>query len=428
MFASSHSSALGQVYYLTDVLGAKVLNHGKRIGRLADIVIVESNRLPEVTKLFIRRPYGDASLMIPWDKVKVFQEKEIVISVEDLKQYEKTDLSDADVLLKDHVLDKKVLDIEDREVEIVYDVKLIATSNKLLVTEANISRYRFLRRLGLKPLANFFYGIQGKKKDRKIPWTYIQPLPPNIGSFKGDVKLKVLKEALADIHPADLADIIEELDHTQRLAVFGELDTERASDTLEEIDPSVQRELIGALKKEQVAHLLSKMTPGQAADVLSVLPHTETKEILDLLRSQNHEATHKIEGIIGKQDERIANFTTPKVLKQTVSASVQEAQDYFHLHGKDAEVIMYLYITDDADRLLGVMDLRELLQAAHEKTLKDVMIDNVITLNPKSTLKDALDIFSRYDFRAIPVIDEERKLLGAVPFRDVMGLKHKFLE
>ena len=90
-------------------------------------------------------------------------------------------------------------------------------------------------------------------------------VPENIGSFKGNVKLNVLKEKLPDIHPVDLADILEELNEEQRTAIFNELDTEQASDTLEEIEPRVQRSLISSMDKERVAELIDEMTPAQAA-------------------------------------------------------------------------------------------------------------------------------------------------------------------
>jgi CBS domain-containing protein/sporulation protein YlmC with PRC-barrel domain len=423
----SDSTINGPVYYLTDILGARVSCHGKKIGRLADLVIVENDPIPEVTKLYIRRPFGHPSLLIPWEKIKVLKEEEIVVSIDSLVAFE-SEPQPHDILLKDHILDKKVLDIEDREVEVVYDVKLIVKHNKLLVSDVNISRYRFLRRLGLKWFANFLYGLRGKGKDQKIPWRFIQPLPQDIGSFHGDVKLKVLKETLGEIHPADLADIIEELDSSQRVAIFSELESGRASDTLEEIDPTVQRDLVSAMKKERVAQLLNTMTPGQAADILSVLPLSDTKAIIHVLRTLNLENASKIESILGKQEERIRNFTTTKVMKLRQETPAEEAREYFNRMAKYMDIIMYVYIVDEQERLVGVMDLKELLQAKTNQTLKDVMTDNVISLSPKSTLKEALEYFSRYEFRALPVIDEHHKLVGAIPFRDVMNLKHRFLE
>ena len=144
-------------------------------------------------------------------------------------------------------------------------------------------------------------------KRETLSWSYVQPLPEHIGSFKGDVKLNILKEKLPEIPPVDLADILEELSGEQRLAIFSELDTAHASDTLEEIEPRVQRELISSIKKERAAELINAMTPAQAADILAILPATETDEIMKLIDKEN---AQKIQYMLDKHDEKIINYAT----------------------------------------------------------------------------------------------------------------------
>ena len=89
---------------------------------------------------------------------------------------------------------------------------------------------------------------------------------------------------------------------------------------------------------------------------------------------------------------------------------------------------MYIYVVDKSEHLLGVVDLKELLIADDKSSLVAIMAENVITLNTDSTLKDASREFERYGFRALPVTDDENRLVGAIPYRDVMDLTHHFLE
>jgi CBS domain-containing protein len=351
-------------------------------------------------------------------------DKEITIEIESLDKYEGVPAEDV-VLLKDYILDKKVLDIEDSEVEIVYDVKLVIKNKKLYVSDVDLSRYGLLRRMGLKGIMNFIYKLADNIKDETISWTYIQPLPTKMSSFKGDVKLKILKEKLSEIHPVDLADILEELDDDQRVAIFNKLDTERASDVLEEIDPSVQRVLVPSLKKEKVAMLIDEMTPGQAADVLAALPFTESDAILKLLDEEN--AT-KIRSILKRQEEKILCFATLNFLKFAPDMTVDQARDEYQRIAKDQDVIMYIYVVNSEDKLLGVIDIKELLMADDDILLKDIMVTGIISLKPESTLKEASTMFTRYSFRAIPVTDENDKIDGVVKYRDVMNLTHHFLE
>ncbi|HXZ94892.1 MAG TPA: magnesium transporter MgtE, partial [Dehalococcoidia bacterium] len=272
----------GQSYFLSEQLGAKVILAGKKVGTLADLVIIDGDVAAEVSHLYVNRPLGDPALVIPWDKVLSMHKKEIVIDIESVDKYV-VDINQHLLLLKDYVLDKKVLDVEGKEVEVVYDVKLTTRQNKLYVTEVDVGHAGLLRRMGLKRIADFISNMGEAVKAHSITWNYVQPLPPEIDSFAGNIKLKVLKEKLSEMHPVDVADVLEEMDHEQRMAAFTNLETEQASDALEEIDPAVQKVIMAALTDVKIAQLVNEMTPGQAADVLSVLPSTRAAIILTLL-------------------------------------------------------------------------------------------------------------------------------------------------
>jgi Mg/Co/Ni transporter MgtE len=167
------------------------------------------------------------------------------------------------------------------------------------------------------------------------------------------------------------------------------------------------------------------MTPGQAADILSVLPHAEALAILTLVNPDN---AKKIHAILEKQEEKVIHYTTQKILKFSPETTVEYVQNDYPRHARDKDVIMYIYVVSEQDTLLGVIDLKELLKADDKALLKDIMVENVISLSTESTLKEASQDFARYDFRAIPVTDEKNRLLGVIPYRDVMDLTHHFLE
>lgn len=413
-----------QVFFLSEILGAKVIFRKARIGKLSDVVIVETGKVPEVTYFCVARPFGNPSLLIPWRNVWRMATKEIVIDIENIEPYEHEPGPDA-VLLRDHILDKRVLDTEDRDVEMVYDVKLVLRGDKLYVSDVDVSRYGLLRRIGLKGLANFISMLAERVKDQTISWTYIQPLPTQMSSFKGDVKLKVLKEKLSEIHPVDLADIFEEMEPEQRTKIFDQLETSHASDILEEIDPNVQRDLVTSLNREKVARLIDEMTPGQAADILSALPASQANDLMELFKE---ERATKIQSILQQQEQKILNYATSRFLTIAPDKTAGWAQAEYPRLSKGKIEIMYFYVVDEQDKLLGVLDIKELLQANDNALIKDVMITQVISLTPESTLREAFAIFSRYSFRAIPIVDESEKILGVLTYRDVMGLKHRFLE
>jgi CBS domain-containing protein len=411
------------VYNLSEILHSRVEWDTKKIGKLDDLVIKGNGALPEVTHIVIVRPFGNPALLVPWDKVGSFERDKVVIDIDDVKNYQSEPAEDA-LLLKDHILDKKILDLEDTEVEVVYDLQLVQRNNKLYVTAVDSSRYGRWRRLGFRRTADQRQAADQMHKNM-IPWTIVQPLPPNMSSFKGEVKLKILKEKLAEMQPADVADILEELDQYQRLIVFNQLETEHASDTLEQVDPNVQRDLVSNMQKDRVVELINEMTSGQAADLLSALPHDETETLMSKI---NPNLAAKVSSIMEKVEERAINYATSRFIRAPGDRTTDEIQNDYPKLAKGKMVVMYFYVVDENDKLLGVLDIKELLEAPDEALLQDVMVTNIIALGPDSTLKEASELFARYDFRAIPLVDEGGKILGVVPYRDVMNLTHHFVE
>lgn len=408
---------LEQEFFLSEFIGRRIYQKSKKIGKLKDIVIQEHvGKVPEVTHLLVHRPFGDPSLLLPWDRISLISNTEIVMDITDPEQY-RLDPEENYIFLKDFILDKKILDMEDHEVEVVYDVKLIYQHNKLYASEVDFNRFRIFRRMGMKKFANF---LGRYTEDSSISWVYVQALPETIDSFKGNVKLNVLKDNISDIHPVDLADILEELDRDQRLAIFNALDTEHASHTLEEVEPRVKRELIGSIEKDKAAELLNELSPAIAAHILSTLPSSDADEIIELVEQ---ECKEKVQELIEQDDENIMHYVTKKIIKRPAETIVKEVIKNYHDIAVNMDVIMYVYVMEENDLLRGVVDLRDLLNAEQEQNLSDIMTDNLITLNPDDTLHDALDFFSRYTFRAIPVVDDNKKILGVVSFHHIKGIQ-----
>jgi CBS domain-containing protein len=411
-------TVLEHEFYLSEILGRKIFVKKLQIGRLGDLAIVETGKLPEVTHVIVDRPFGHPALTIPWDKVLLISNHEIVLDIEAsaMAQYERAPQENL-ILLHDHVLDKKILDMDDHEVEVVYDVKLAYQNGKLYAAEVDFSRYRALRRLGFNKLAKI---LTDRNSENRVSWLYVQPLPEQLGSFAGNIKLKVQKASLSEIHPVDLADILEELEGGQRVALFNALEEEQASDTLEEVEPRVQRELVRAIEKERAARLINEMTPAQAADILAILPRDEAAAILKLL---DHDTSSKVEQIIGEHDEQILLYGSSEVIRlPPTTPAAQVLRNYREL-AKDKDVVMYFYVIDDGGRLKGVVDIREIVAAEPGQTLGDVMTEHVIALPKDATLREAAMLFDRYGFRALPITDEQDHLLGAVSSRDVRSLR-----
>jgi magnesium transporter len=411
-------TVLQSEFFLSEILDRRVFARTRQIGRLNDLAIVETGKLPEVTQVVVTRPYGHPALTVPWDKVLLISNHEVVLDLgeEALAQFERAPQENL-ILLHDHILDKKILDMDDHEVEVVYDVKLVFQTGKLYAAEVDYSRYRALRRLGLHKLAKL---LADRNKENRVSWLYVQPLPEHLGSFAGNIKLKVPKAELNEIHPADLADILEELEGGQRVALFNALDAEQASDTLEEVEPRVQRQLVHAIEKERAALLINDMSPAQAADILAILPRDEAAVILKLI---DKDKSSKVEHIIGEHNEQILLYASPELIRLPATTAAAEVLDRYRELATGKNVVTYVYITDATGTLKGVVDLREIVAAEAGQTLGDIMTEHVIALPKDATLREAVMLFERYNFRALPITDEHDRLLGAVTSRDMRGLR-----
>jgi magnesium transporter len=412
------------IFFLSDVMNAHVFLNGKEIGHFLDFIITNKEQVAEVTYVVISRPFGYPSLLVPWENVSSFNVKEITVDLDDVEKYA-CEIPKGFIPLKDFILDKKIIDMEETEVEVVYDIKMAMSKNKLYVTDVDPSKNARYRRLGFEKFASLIHKRSDKNKDELIPWSYVQPLSPNIGSFDGDVKLKVLKENLKGIPPVDIVEILNELDHEQRMTVIHHLEADHASDTLEAIGPNMQREIISSMKKEKVADLIDRMTPGQAADVLSVLAFESQAEIMELMDKENLD---KITAILEKRQDTIINLITERYLKALPDETVQTVQEEYPKRAKDMDEIMYVHVTDKDNTLLGIIDVKELLLADNNSLLKDIMNKNIITLKKESSIGETNKMFNRYGFRSLPVIDENNKIIGIVSQRDIIKLTLHFSE
>jgi CBS domain-containing protein len=382
-----------------------------------DLEIRLGRLYPEVVNLIVGRSFGRPPLEVPFTYVTSIDTRRTMVEVPAGVKLREFDQETSRILVKDMILDKKIIDTDEYEVEIVYDIHLLHAEGRMLVVHVDVTKAGMLRRLHFGWLARLLWG---EVKDTELlPWKYVQSLPTDIDRFHGNVKLTVSREKISDIHPADLADILEELSGEERMAVFNTLDTETAADTLEEAEPRVQRELVASLRRDRLAELFHTMTPAQIADILEILPRVDAEA---LKKSLSAEEVRKVSELLDAHDVKLPSLATERFLALPDSALVRQALTRFRSRTKRYDVIMYVYVTTAEGTLKGVVDIRELIQNRSDETLRNIMTEQIVTLAPTDTLADAASEFSKYGFRALPMVDEDRKLLGVVRYKDLLAV------
>jgi len=370
---------------------------------------------PEVVNLIVGRSFGRPPLEVPVRCIRSIDTRRTIVSAPVGDEFAEFEGESSRILIKDMVLDKKIIDTDDYEVEVVYDIHLlVADGPRIYVAHVDVSRAGLLRRLHLGWLG----GLRSGEADL-LPWKYVQPLPSDIDRFHGNVKLNISREKIADIHPADLADIMEELSSDERVAIMEELDTETAADTLEEAEPRVQRDLVASLRHDRIAELLQTMTPAQVADLLEILPRIDAEALKKTLPA---ETAVKVNDLLQVHEIKLSTIATGKFLALPASATVKIALGKFRSKRTRYDIIMYVYVTKEDSTLEGVVDIRELIQNRQDAKLGSIMTGQIVTLSPEDTLSDASAEFSKYGFRSLPMVDKDRKLLGVVSYKDLLAM------
>ncbi len=418
--SSETNTVANRTFRLRDIVGRKVMWNGRRIGKLADLIFEEGAPIPHVTHFLVHRSFGDPQLSVPIGNVIGIGERAIDVAIESLAQFAMPNLAEGNLLARDFILNKKVIDMEDREVSVVFDVTILQVGRKFYVSGVDLGRRVFFRRLRLGWMADLLH-----VEEDLVSWVYIMPLPETIGSFRGDVKLNALRKSVADMPPVDLADIIEQLSDDQRSTLLKQLDVETASETLEEIEPSFQRRIISLHAPREVAELVDQMTPPQAADVLSALSRVDAQAILDLIQA---DLRAKVEAILHEEKGAILSYATGRVISVSEHERIGAVRDGFPALAAGMDFIHYIFVHTPERRICGIVDLRDLLLREPSRALKDVMNSSVVSLSPDDTLRDAQDAFQRYGYRALPILDTAKLLKGVVLFRDIMQLRHRVVD
>jgi CBS domain-containing protein len=400
---------------LSEIVDKKVQTRtGVTIGRLKDVVFRDDPHYAEVTGLVVERLMGRPALNVPWSNVvDVTKEKTIVQDPPEGKYPEIARAEDL-LLLRDKILDKKILDTKGFDVEIVYDAQLLFVENKLFVVGADVSRHALLRRLGLGTISKSLLG-DGAKEDI-IPWRYVQHLPADLTATKGDVKLTITREGLKDIHPEDLADILEELSQEERIHIFNALDSEVAADALEATEPRVQREILASTTTERATQIFAHLSPVQIADIIAILPREDSEEFVRILKG---DVASKVHQLLTQHDVPASTLAMHCFLGFPGDLTAEEAFSRFRIDARACDVTMYIYVVDTEQHLRGVIDIKELLQADPGSKLETIMTRNVVTVPPTAMRGEIEGLFLKYRFRAIPVVDESKRVVGVIREKDV---------
>ena len=406
--------------YLSQLLGNPVLDaDGEKVGTVSDLGIATGEVFPRITSLAFMGP-GRTPIMISWRKfVDTYDENEVHLKViaTDLRfSYLQPD----EVLLARDILNKQIVDTHGMRVVRVNDLKLSDTSStqlRLLGAEVGArgllrSLHPALERVALRLARTFGHPMP----EKIIAWSYMDLVERDLSN----VKLSVSHKTLDDMHPADIADIIERLDPRLRGQVFAQLDDEQRAGAMAEFDDdAMAAELMGNLTETDASRMLSEMDPDDAAELVSELDYDKAEKLLRLMGVQEQRA---IRQLLGYRENTAGRIMTSEVASIGGDATVADAVAMLRGLDEDFESVRYVYLTDEDGKLSGVVTLGALIVAQAETHLSELATEDLVTASPEDDQEDVAENIAKYNLLAMPVVNDEGRLLGIVTVDDALDV------
>ena len=406
--------------YLSEMLKLPVVDAaGEKIGIVNDLGIATGEVFPRVTALAFQGP-GKTPFMISWRKyVERFDDDGVYL------KYPATDirfsyLQPDEVLLARDIMNKQIVDTQGMKVVRVNDIKLSTTGeNQLRLLGAEVGARGLLR--AIHPMFERVTVKVAKMLGKPLPediiaWSYMDLLERSTKQ----IKLSVSHKTLSELHPADIADIIEQLDPRLRTQVFAQLDTEQAAEAIAELDDDeLMTEMLEGLSDREASTMLATMDPDDAAALIEELDYEKAEKLLRLMGVKEEKA---IRDLLGYEEDTAGRIMTNQFVALPATATVQDAIDALRDLDEDFESIYYVYTTDAEGALTGVLSMRSLVVADHTDRLKDLAYRDVVWVAPDLDQEQVADEMTKYDLVAMPVCDENRHILGIVTVDDALDV------
>jgi len=389
---------------------------GNSVGRCADVLIGAVDRnFPPVKALLLRgdaRDNGDR--FIPASCVSSLYPS-ITLNVPQDKCPAYSPTGD-ELRLLDRVLDRQIVDTEGRRVVRVNDLQLARVGDQYCLTGVDVGGRGLLRRLGLEGLGQALARLLGRSwKTGVIPWEDVAPLHQ-----EDPLRLRVSHDRIVQLPPADLAAILNDLDHHTSAALMETLSNEMLADALEESPAEVQVAVLSHLEPERAADILEEMDPDEAADLLADLPEQTSEQLLSLM--EDDEAA-EVRSLLAYPEDSAGGIMTTEFAHAPIGLRAGELLDYLRRSedARDDEAMYYIYLVDEYHHLRGVISLRDLVMATPDADLTPWIDLDPVTVDPYTPQEEVAYTVAKYDLLAVPVIDPETNaLLGIVTVDDAV--------
>ncbi len=407
---------------LSELIGATVYDpSGVAIGHVREATLAPQEDRDRIASFIVKTKTGNR--VLPFSAVSAIDAN--LHTVAGAADWPVANGAEGLFLLERDLLDQQVIDVHGRKVVRVNDVELQVESRAenghplaiLRVQSVDIGARGAIRRLlrGLAPRAALEVLVQ-KIPPRTIPWSFVDLIETDPARR---IKLKISHDGLAKLHPADIADIVEDLAPDEREAVFRTLDEDVAAETLEEVEPEIQKSIVESLDSERAAEIVEEMDPDAAADLLGDLSQDHTEQILVQMEP---EAKQEVTELLEHREETAAGRMTTEFLALPVSATVENAIGVLREFEGGVESVNTIYLVDSRGTLAAAVPLAKLVIAKSDTPLLSLTQEPLIFTKEANSDNEVAELFDKYNLVTLPVIDDHNKLVGVITSDDIISM------
>jgi magnesium transporter len=403
--------------FLTELLGLPVYDlKGRRIGRVRDGALVPLSDPFRVDRYLIGA--GSAWLTVRHDQIQSISLEGIRLSDEVLTPYHDDEYM---LRISRDLLDQQIIDVNGHKVvrvnDVTFEVRRENSHDILRVMEVDVGIRSIFRRLfqGVIP-PRWIRSVQSRIPPNSIRWEFCNIVEPDP---QRRLRLNISHSKLEEIHPADLADIVEELSPESREAIFETIDEEVAADALSEVDPKMQASILESLETEKAADIVEEMSPHEAADVLAEMEESTSQEILDEMES---EPESDVRELLEFDEDTAGGMMNTEYIALPENARVADALVALRGNEDLLENLNHLFLIDAEGRLKGALPLARLFVSPESRPLLDLVSDTLIQAPVDEPRDRVTELFDKYNLLALPVVDEDGKLAGVITADEIISV------
>lgn len=409
--------------FLSEILSLPVVNFhdSKKIGRILDLAATTNQVFPKITGIVIKPGNSKKVMHIPWGKVKkMIPGGSVTVEYIQESMNGASTSADTEILLRKTFLDKQIISTSGNKVVRVNDLHFLIDdtlkeNSNLWLVHIDIGVKALLRRLGWGRFINaiFKWVMDRDIRDKFIPWKYVQPTAT--ANVYGSLHLKIDSSKLSEVHPADMADILEDLGIDERISLIESLSFGTAAATLQEMPLKLRVQISETLEAGRLTNIINEMPMDEAVDLLDEISREHRQAVYALLPSEKVSELKKLSQL---SIFSVGSIMNTDFITVTETQTVQEIIELLKAESKKVELIYYIYVVEKNDRLKGVVTIRNLLSSQPTAVIADIMNENVISVKIDTNIKRVAQIFFKYNFIAIPVVDDDDRIQGIITSRD----------